>query len=63
MTIFNPVNSELGTIPSRKIKIFKSRILNLSNPSQELNVNKIYKAKNFLLKTKKKKTQQSVTLR
>ncbi len=42
MILFNPVNPELGTIPSRTIKIFKNRILNLSNPGQELNVNKIH---------------------
>ena len=29
---FNPVNPELGTVPSRTNKIFKNRILNLSNP-------------------------------
>ena len=30
--LFNPVNSELGTILSKTNKIFKNRILNLSNP-------------------------------
>ena len=48
--LFNPVNSELGTIPNRTNKIFKNRILNLSNPGQELNVNKILRANNFLFK-------------
>ena len=32
MTVFNPVNPELGTIPSRTNKTFKNRILNLNNP-------------------------------
>ena len=49
-TVFNPVNPDLGTIPSRTNKIFENRISNLSNPSQELNVNKIHRANNFLLK-------------
>ena len=40
--LFNPVNMELGTIPSRTNKIFKNGILNLSKPGQELNVNKIH---------------------
>ena len=31
-TVFNPVNLELGTIPSGTISIFKYRILVLSNP-------------------------------
>ena len=51
---FNPVNLEFGTIPSWTNKIFKNRIINLSNPSQELNVNKIHRANNFLLKKQKK---------
>ena len=34
------VNPELGTIPNRTVKIFKNRILNLSNPYQEFNANK-----------------------
>ena len=63
--LFNPVNLELGTIPSRTNKIFKNRILNLSNPGQELNINKIHRANNFLFKKKKKKKKrkQSVTFR
>ena len=48
-TIFNPVNPELGTIPSRTNKIFKKRILNLSNPGQELNENKIHRANYFFI--------------
>ena len=48
--LFNTVNLESGTIPTRTNKIFKNRILNLSNPSQELNVNKIHRANNFLIK-------------
>ena len=44
MILFNPINPELGTIPSRTNKIFKNRILNLNNPGQELNVNKIHGA-------------------
>ena len=43
-TIFQAVNPELGTIPSRTIKIFKYRILNLSNPGQEIDANKIHRA-------------------
>ena len=46
--LFNPVNLEFGTIPSRTNEIFKNRIMNLSNPSEELNVNKIRRANNFL---------------
>ena len=42
--IFNPVNPELGRIPSRTIKILKNRILNLINPGQEINANKIHRA-------------------
>ena len=42
--LFNPINPELGTIPSRTNRIFKNRILNLSNPNQEFNVNKIHRA-------------------
>ena len=49
MTVFNPVNLELGTIPSRTNEIFKNRILNLSNHGQELNVNKIHRTNYFLL--------------
>ena len=56
--LFNPVNAELGTIPSRSNKTFENRILNLNNPGQELNVNNIQCANNFLIKK-----QQSVTLR
>ena len=41
----------MGTIPSRTIKILKNRILNLSNPGQELNTNKIHRA-NYLKKKK-----------
>ena len=41
MTIFNPLNPELRR--SGTIKIFKYRLLNLSNPGQELNVNKIHR--------------------
>ena len=37
--LFNPLNPELGTIPSRTIRIFKNRI-NVNNPGKELNVNK-----------------------
>ena len=48
--LFNPVNPELGIIPSKTQKIFKNRILNLSNPGQKLNVNKIHRAKKFLFK-------------
>ena len=36
MTVFNPVNPEFETIPSRTIKIFKNRILNLNNPHSKL---------------------------
>ena len=43
MREFNPVYPELGTIPSRTIKIFENRILNLGNPGQELNAIKIHK--------------------
>ena len=43
--------SRVGTIPSWTIKIFKNRILNLSNPSQELNVNKTHRA-SYSLKNK-----------
>ena len=39
MVVFNLVNQELGTIPSRTIKLFKNRILSLSNPGQGLNAN------------------------
>ena len=42
MTVFNSVNPEFGTITSRTIKIFKNRILNLSNPGQEYNANKFH---------------------
>ena len=45
----------MGTIPNRTIKIFKNRILNLNNPGQELNTNKIHRA-NYLKKNKKQKT-------
>ena len=41
MTVFNRVNLELGTIPSRTIKICKNRTSNLSSASQELNADKI----------------------
>ncbi len=61
MTVFDPVNPELGAIPSRTNEIFKNRILNLSNPGQEPNVIKIRRANYFLFQ--KKKNQQSVTLR
>ena len=44
----------MGTISSRTNKIFKNRILNLNNPGQKLNVNKIDCA-NYLLFKKKKK--------
>ena len=37
----------LGAIPSRTIKMFKNRILHLSNPHQELNTNKIHRANYF----------------
>ena len=37
ITVFNPVNPELGIITSRTIKIFKNTISNLNNPGQELN--------------------------
>ena len=47
MTVFNPVNSESGTVPSRTIKIFKNGILNLSNPGQELNANKLHRVNYF----------------
>ena len=50
MTVFNP---ELGTIPRKTIKIFKYRILNLSNPGQELSANKIH------THTKKNKTSHA----
>ena len=50
MRVFNPVNPELRTIPSRIIRIFKNRTLNLSNPGQELNVIKIYRVNYFLIK-------------
>ena len=40
--VFNIVNPELETIPRRTNKILKNRISNLSNPGQELNVNKIH---------------------
>ena len=50
MTEFNSVNPELGTIPSRTNKIFKNRILNLSNSGQELKVNKIHRENYFLFK-------------
>ena len=42
MTVFNPVNLELGIIPSRI-----NKILDFSNPGQEL---KIHRANNFLFK-------------
>ena len=42
----------LGTIPSRKIKILKNTILNLSNSGQELNTNKIHRV-NYLKEAKK----------
>ena len=48
-TVFNPVNSELGTIPSRTNEIFKNRILNLSNPGQELNLNEIHRENDLTL--------------
>ena len=48
-SVFNPVTLKSETIPSRTIKIFKYRLLYLSNPSQELNTNKIHKA-NYLEK-------------
>ena len=47
-TALNSANSELGTIPSRTIIIFKYIVLNLSNPDQKLNGNKIYRAIFFL---------------
>ena len=56
--LFNPVNPELGTIPSRSNKIFKNRMSNLTNPGQELQVNKIHRANNFFLKKKKKKKKK-----
>ena len=37
-------------IPIRTNEIFKNRILNLDNPGKDLNVNKIHRANNFLLK-------------
>ena len=46
--MFNPVNPELGTIPSMTIYISKYRILNLSNPDQEANAIKIYQANYFI---------------
>ena len=52
MIVFNPVNPQLGTIPSRTINIFRNRILNLSNPGNELSANKIHRA-NYLKKTNK----------
>ena len=54
--LFSPVNPESEIIPISTNKIFKNRILNLNNPGKELNVNKIHRANNFLLKKK----QQSV---
>ena len=48
--LYNPVNPELGIIPNWTNKIFKNRILNLNNPDKELNVNKIHRANDFLLK-------------
>ena len=42
--------SGVGIIPSRINKMFKNGILDLNNPGQELNVNKIHKANNFLFK-------------
>ena len=53
--VSNPVNPELGTIPSRTIWIFKYKILKLNHPGQELNANKIYRA-NDLFQNKKKTT-------
>ena len=44
--VLNPVNLKMGIIPSRT----NNRILNLSNPGQELNVNKINRTNNILLK-------------
>ena len=43
----------------RTDKIFKNGILNLNNLGQELNVNKIHRANNFLFRKK----QKSVTVR
>ena len=43
MTVFNPENEESRTIRSRTIKIFKNRILSLSNTGQKLNANKIHR--------------------
>ena len=42
-------------IPIRTNKIFKNRILNLNDPSKELNVNKIHRVNNFFSQKKKKK--------
>ena len=39
-------------IPIRTNKIFKNRISKLNNPGKVLNVNKIHRANNFLLKKK-----------
>ena len=58
-TVFNLVNLELGTILSRINKIFKNMTLNSSNPSQELNVNKIHRTNKFLLKKKNKKKNKT----
>ena len=60
-TVFNPVNLELGTIPSRTIKTIKIRILNLSNPGQELNANKIHRA-NYFFRKKKKPTVSHIKI-
>ena len=42
--------AELRTILSRTNKLFKDRILNLSNRDQELSVNKIHSVNSFLFK-------------
>ena len=40
----------MGIIPIRTNKVFKNRILNLTNPGKEFNVNKIHRANNFFHK-------------
>ena len=47
----NPVNPELGTIPSGTIWIIQYRLLNLNNPGQVLNANKFHRAIFFKIKT------------
>ena len=47
---FNTVNPVKGIILIWTNQIFKSRILNLNNPGNELNINKIHGANIFFLK-------------